>query len=98
MSFRLPELSYPLTVDTIGKVLAMGSEIHVFCHTDGCGRNSRVNLVRLSHRLGMDHGCMEADLKRVLYCQACQEAGRPSRNIGFITVSPGPRSEWPREK
>jgi len=96
MTFRLPELDYPLVIDTIGKTLAMGGELHVFCRSDGCTRNARVNLVTVAKRFGMDHGCMERDLKPLFFCQDCRDAGRQDRNMSFINVPPERYSIWPK--
>lgn len=95
--FRFPEITYPLTVDTIGKHLALGYEVSVHCNTMGCGHWSRLNLVALAGRLGMDHGCDADDLIPHLYCPRCRTAGRPDKVLSF-TVSPctNPHSAWPR--
>lgn len=96
--FKLPELTYPLTIDTIGKMMAAGSELEVHCHTHGCGHSGRVNLVALSRRLGMDHRCLDAYLRPHFYCPKCRKAGRPDRNFSFIhRVLTDKVSEWPRE-
>ena len=96
--FKLPELTYPFTIDTIGKMMAAGSELEVHCHTDGCGQSGRVNLVMLARRLGMDRGCMDGDLRRYFYCQKCREAGRPDRNFSFRSHALTDQiSAWPRK-
>lgn len=96
--FKLPELTYPFTIDTIGKMMAAGSELEVHCHTNGCGHSGRINLVSLSRRLGMDHRCLDAALRPHFYCPKCREAGRTDRNFSFIhRVLTDKVSEWPRE-
>jgi hypothetical protein len=96
--FRIPEIPYPLEIDTIGKMLAMGSELSIHCHTDGCNHSGRINLVALGYRIGFDHGCMDEDLRRYFYCPKCREAGRPDRKFSFRhRVLTDPHSAWPRE-
>ena len=96
--FKLPGLTYPLTIDTIGKMMAAGSELEVHCNTYGCGHSGRVNLVALSRRLGMDHRCIDAALRPHFYCPKCREAGRPDRNFSFIhQVLTDQVSAWPRK-
>lgn len=97
--FRIPEITYPLVIDTIGKKLTMGEELTVHCHTDLCNHMGRVNLVALGYRLGFDHGCMDVDIKRFFYCPKCREAGRPDRNIS-IRGHPltDPHCDLPRAK
>lgn len=95
--FRLPEITYPLSIDTIGKMLALGDELSVHCETQGCNHSSQVNLVMLARKIGMDHSCMADDLRRYFYCPKCREAGRPDKKIGFINLVPtAPASDWPR--
>ena len=48
--FRLPEITYPLSVDTIGKTLA-------------CGHRVRLNLVLLARRVGMEYGSGDVYLR-----------------------------------
>jgi hypothetical protein len=92
--FRLPEITYPLSINTIGKVLATGHEISITCHR--CNRHRYINLVQLSYKLGMDHSSMAVDLKPHFYCPACREAGKPDRDIAFtLHVPTAPKSGWP---
>jgi hypothetical protein len=88
MSFRLPELTYPFAVDTIGKMLAAGFEMTVHCYATGCNHHGRVNLVALGRRLGMDHGCLDAAIRNAFYCPRCREAGRRDRDFGFRVTPP----------
>jgi len=85
---RLPEITYPLRIDTIGILLATGHEISVHCGNDGCWHRGKVDLVALGKKLGLDHGTLEKDLKPHFYCPKCRAAGRPDRNIGFILHPP----------
>lgn len=94
---KLPEITYPLVVDTIGKMLATGCELSVYCCNQGCGRTSRVNLVQLARAKGMDFPSLAGNLKPLIYCAPCREAGRPDRNTGFIHHAPTYQSSpWPR--
>lgn len=96
--FRIPEITYPFSIDTIGNMLAAGSELSVHCEAEGCNHWGRVNLVSLGYKLGFDHGCLEADLKRHFYCPKCREAGRPDRTVSFISHAlTAQYSEWPRK-
>lgn len=98
MTFRLPEITYPLTIDTIGKMLACGHEMSANCLVTGCNHSSRVNLVALGHRIGFDHSCMAKDLQRYFFCPKCRAAGREDKRVGFINiVLTDPHSKWPRE-
>lgn len=95
--FRLPEITYPLSIDTIGKMLALGEEMSVHCRNPGCARHSRVNLVALGHRIGFDHSCHARHLERHFFCPNCRAAGRDDKRVGFIhhtlTIE---HSKWPR--
>jgi len=81
--FRLPEISYPLSVDTIGKMLALGHEAVIHCLTTGCGHAARLDLVALGHRLGFEHSCLVRDIGRYFYCPKCRAAGRDDKRIGM---------------
>lgn len=97
MTFRLPEITYPLAVDSIGKLLALGEEMSAHCRNPGCGQKSRVNLVALGHRLGFDHPCSEKDIAPHFFCPKCREAGRDDKRVGFIHhVLTREHSQWPR--
>lgn len=96
MSFRIPELTYPLAIDTIGKMLAIGNEASATCHNQGCTSSFRVNLVAIASRKGMDYGCMAPDLLRIVHCRACRAAGRPDRNLTFTQHIAEAHSRWPR--
>lgn len=97
--FRLPEITYPLSIDTIGKMLATGHEATINCLTTGCRRSSRLNLVALGHRLGFEHSSLVQDIGPHFFCPACRDAGRDDKRIGVIYHSlTNPHSEWPRER
>ncbi|MGE3305034.1 MAG: hypothetical protein AB7I52_03605 [Rhizobiaceae bacterium] len=99
--FKLPELTYPLKIDTIGKSLAFGEERSAHCRTYECGgnRTRRLNLVAIARRYGMDYPSGHDSLIRIVYCSECRAAGRPDRNIGFVRHQPTyPYSRWPFEK
>lgn len=96
--FKLPDIVYPMSIDTVGIVMAEGYEISMHCY--GCGRKGvRLNLVQIARRHGMSYGSMESDLKKVVSCIECKAAGRPKKNIGFTLHAPtNPHSRWPRER
>jgi hypothetical protein len=99
LMLKLPEITYPLTIDTIGKVLALGHEITVHCHNYGCGHSGRLNLVRIARKVGMDYPCGEAALKTQTHCPVCRAAGRDPKNIGFIDHAlTADHCEWPYER
>jgi hypothetical protein len=99
MTFKLPEITYPLTVDTIGKVLALGNEISVNCYNYGCGHSGRLNLVLIARKVGMDYSCEEPALKKQTHCPRCREAGRDPKNIGFINHAlTAEHCKWPYER
>lgn len=83
MRFRLPEITYPLRIDTIGKVLATGHELYVSCHAVDCHNRSRVNMVRLGYRLGFDHSSLQADISPYFHCSRCG-----SKDMGFTLLPP----------
>ena len=76
------EITYPLVVDTLGKMRMMGSRLSVNCAT--CNKHTMLDMDDLIERLGEDHGCMATDLKPLFYCVDCRREGRPDRNITFI--------------
>ncbi|MGX8009014.1 hypothetical protein ACVDG8_008345 [Mesorhizobium sp. ORM8.1] len=49
----------------------------------------------MAKRLGPDHGCMNWDLIKVIYCQECRAAGRDDRNLQFANhaLIPGMRRQ-----
>ena len=85
--FKLPEITYPLSIDTIGKMLAMGYEMSASCLNTGCNHSSRVNLVALGHKLGFDHSSMAADLAAHFFCPKCRASGRDDKRVGFMSCS-----------
>lgn len=68
------KLEYPIVVDTIGKLIAMQSDLRIYCENPKCieGRHGVVlDLHALGKRLGFDHGCMHDDLKNKFQCSRC---------------------------
>lgn len=97
MPFQLPEITYPLSIDSIGKLLALGHEVTIHCHEYGCGHRARINMVKLARKLGMDHPILDKDLKPHFFCSCCRDAGRVSTNFGFVHHALTlPFSAWPR--
>jgi hypothetical protein len=95
--FPLPEIVYPLDEATIGTMLARGSELTIYCFTNGCCHNARVNLVAPARKIGPDHVTLDPDLRPYFHCSKCRAAGRPDRKFGFIqNPSTDPHSAWPR--
>lgn len=97
VAFRLPTVTFPLYVDTLGKALAMGNEIHMYCSR--CPPPDdfrRLNIVRLARRYGMDQSCMHDDLVGIVWCPACRAADRPDRDVSFRFGGPGRHSRWRR--
>lgn len=84
----LPEITYPLTIDTIGKEIVLGRVIMLHCKT--CDHYGTVDLMTIARRHGADYPNGEHALRRVCSCARCLDAGRPAKNIGF-TIHP--RSE-----
>lgn len=80
--FRIPDITYPFSVGTIGDMIAAGEELSVHCR--GCNRTTRVNLVALSRRLGIDHSCLEPDLRPLFFCAECRREGSPDNQFDFI--------------
>lgn len=48
--FKLPEITFPLVLDTIGKQIAEGYRCHMHCHR--CARHASVNLVTVAKHKG----------------------------------------------
>lgn len=82
--FPLPEITYPLVMGTIGKLLALGDEIEVYCGTYGCHHHAPVNLYHLARKLGRDFEASHWTLKRHFRCSKCRAAGRDDSNVRFI--------------
>lgn len=91
---KLPEITYPFSLDTIGKELAMGYETTMYCST--CGRHARVNLVTIAKRRGMDYPNGPDDLRKVVKCSKCGGSDR----LTFVLSPPNlpdAISKWPRQ-
>ncbi|GLS28433.1 hypothetical protein GCM10007937_01400 [Mesorhizobium albiziae] len=67
-------------------MLALGDEVSVHCEAFGSPDGS-----------GMDHGCLDKDLRPYTYCPKCRAVGRPDKKLGFVhhTLT-DPHSAWPR--
>lgn len=89
---KIPELTYPLRIDTLGKKLATGEELWVHCYQYDCNNRARLNIVTLAKRLGTDHPCSHRELTPRLYCSRCREAGRLGKDIGISCLPAGPHS------
>lgn len=99
MDFKLPEITYPLSIGTIGIVLATGHEIHASCCTYGCRHNGRVNLVQVARRspLGLEQGTQRHELLQYVSCPWCKDAGRDRKNINFTLCIPTKDiCKWPK--
>jgi hypothetical protein len=77
----LPDITYPLRIDTIGKQIALGYEVHASC--EKCRHNGRLNLVRLAYKIGFDHGCLAPDTRPHVVCRE-----RGTKEMGFILSPP----------
>lgn len=77
----MTKLTYPLTVDTLGKVKALGGGISITCNI--CHKYSLLDLDKLIEKLGEDHGCMDWDLRPLFHCQRCRAGGRNDKNFSF---------------
>jgi hypothetical protein len=77
----IPEITYPLRIDTIGKQIALGYEVHASC--EKCHHNGRLNLVRLAYKLGFDHGCLAPAIRPHVVCRECG-----AKEMGFILSPP----------
>ena len=85
---------YPFVEDTLGKKLAAGTGLSVYCLT--CGRTAVLDVAELVKRLGPDYGCLHWDLVKVIYCHQCRAAGRDDRNLQFTNhaMTPEQRKGW----
>ena len=96
---KLPEITYPLSIDTLGKCIATGHEISMHCMT--CRRFVTLNLVTIAKRHGMDYPSLAPSLEKVVVCGACQEAGRDGRRVEFRLTPPTVADgivPWPRQE
>jgi hypothetical protein len=84
----LPEITYPLVIDTLGKLIVTGHSISIHCNTLGCHNSNMMDLEAVATRLGVDHSCGADDLLPHFHCRACRAAGRPDRNMSMC-LSPG---------
>jgi len=70
--FKLPEITCPLSIGTIGMMLATGSELSIHCNRYDCHHWGYVNLVQLAKKLGMDHSCLDPDIRPYFHCSRCR--------------------------
>ncbi|MBZ9844068.1 hypothetical protein [Mesorhizobium sp. CA5] len=67
---------FPFVEDTLGKKLAAGTGLSVYCLT--CRRNALLDVAELVKRLGPDHSCMHWGLIKVIYStRPCRRPGGP---------------------
>jgi len=70
-------MKFPFVEDTLGKKLEAGTRLSVDCLA--CRRHAVLDVAELVRRLGPDQSSMHWDLVKVIYCQACRDAGRDDR-------------------
>ncbi|QAZ45985.1 hypothetical protein [Mesorhizobium sp. Pch-S] len=98
MKFHLPEITYPLSIGTIGIILATGHEIMAHCCTNGCRHDGRLNLVRIAKKspLGLGQGTLRHEILPYVFCPVCREAGRDDKNLTFTLCTPEAHCRWPK--
>lgn len=84
----MAKITYPVTVDTLGKVKALGGGLSVNC--SACNKHTMLNMDILIEQLGEDHGSMDADLRPYFFCKDRRAAGRNDKNISFILHAGAP--------
>lgn len=84
-----PQITYPFSIDTLGKVKQTEHSLSLNCHV--CHVHVMLDMDRLIERFGAGHGSMDADLRRHFYCRKCREAGRKDKDFAFILHAPGPK-------
>lgn len=84
----LPEITFPLTIDTVGKDLAAGNQAFVECATDGCRHRAWLDLEAIARLKGVDYPNGRDSLLKVVYCAECRAAGRDDRNLVFSLHPP----------
>lgn len=86
-SLVLPEITYPLEIDTIGKDLAIGNRYYVECLGRECRHRGWLDLEAIAIKKGVDYPNGRESLLQVVYCPECRDAGRPDKDLVF-TVHP----------
>lgn len=86
--FPLPAITYPLTIDTVGKYIVLGYEISAHCRRPNCSPARRINLVTIARALGMDFDLSQDSLRSVFYCVRCVEAGFEGKDFTFTMTPP----------
>lgn len=70
--------TYPLSLDTIGKLIDGNDRLALHCEAPDCHHFAWADLPKLADRLGRDHGSMAADLAGKFRCAKCG-----SRRVGI---------------
>lgn len=99
MKFPLPKVTFPLTINTIGIVIATGHEIVARCCANGCTRKEgRLNLVQIAMRspLGWEQGTLHDELLQYVFCPVCRAAGRNDKNLAFTLSTGDAHCLWPK--
>lgn len=71
----LPEITYPLTIDTIGKMIATGHTLTGYCKDYQCRHRATIDLVAFARRYGVDHPCDYWSLQPRFRCSVCGHKG-----------------------
>lgn len=72
---------YPSVEETLGKKLAAGTGLSVYCLT--CKRRPSWTVAEMVKRFGPDQPCLHRDLLKIIYCSECRSAGRDDRNLQY---------------
>lgn len=86
--FPLPAITYPLSIDTVGKHIVLGYEITAHCNRRNCAPARRINLVTIARARGMDFDLSQDSLRSVFYCAPCVEAGYEGKDLTFTMTPP----------
>ena len=78
----MTKIAYPMTLDTLGKLKAIGTGLSINCNI--CNKHTMLDMDKLIERLGEDHGCMDWDLRPRFHCERCRAEGRNDKNFVFI--------------
>ncbi len=82
MRFQVADTTtYPLSLDTIGKHITAGHDIHATCQK--CFHHGRLNLVKLAYKLGLEHPCLAQQIRPHIVCRECG-----AKQMGFIVSPP----------
>ena len=75
---RMSRYTYPLTVDTIGK-MSEKDYLSVHCQNDARRHTGSIDLMAAVMKYGPDISLKA--FHAAIFCRVCREAGRPDRNI-----------------